>query len=249
MSTPAPAPAPLEDAHDPGSPAPSARRLRTCERLLDSALDLFAEVGVEATSIEAICERAGFTRGAFYSNFADKDELIDALAAREQESAITQLREAIDSGTWECTCASDDALTSLGEVATTLLDALTLDRRWGMINGELRLIALRNPEFAVAHQHREDMLLDAVGHEIVQLVESMGRELAIPTRVFVRLLWAGFQVDFETTERSAPGGPTTTELASEWIPIVTARLTQPRSETQPRGEIQPHDEAQAGPSR
>ena len=63
-------------------PRTSARRERTRERLLDAALALFAEHGVEATSIEAICDGAGFTRGAFYSNFEDKAALIDALSAR-----------------------------------------------------------------------------------------------------------------------------------------------------------------------
>jgi AcrR family transcriptional regulator len=47
---------------------------------------VFAEVGMDAASVEMICERAGFTRGAFYSNFESKNELFLAL--------ITQLAEA-----------------------------------------------------------------------------------------------------------------------------------------------------------
>lgn len=51
-------------------------REETRARLFDAAGRLFEERGIGAASIEAIAEAAGFTRGAFYSNFADKDELI-----------------------------------------------------------------------------------------------------------------------------------------------------------------------------
>ena len=55
----------------------------TVERLLDAALETFAEIGFAAASVEDICRRGGFTRGAFYSSFRTKDELFGALFARE----------------------------------------------------------------------------------------------------------------------------------------------------------------------
>ena len=51
------------------------RQAQNREALLDAAIDLFVERGVVATSIEDVVSRAGFTRGAFYSNFDSKDEL------------------------------------------------------------------------------------------------------------------------------------------------------------------------------
>jgi AcrR family transcriptional regulator len=48
---------------------------RTRSELLEAAGRLFVERGFERTSIEAICEEAGYTRGAFYSNFSSKGEL------------------------------------------------------------------------------------------------------------------------------------------------------------------------------
>ena len=53
----------------------------TRARLIDAALNLIAEAGVGAASIRGICERAGFSQGAFYSNFASKDDLLLALVA------------------------------------------------------------------------------------------------------------------------------------------------------------------------
>lgn len=52
---------------------------RTRAALLDAAAELFVEHGYQGASVERIALRAGFTRGAFYSNFASKEELFAAL--------------------------------------------------------------------------------------------------------------------------------------------------------------------------
>src|SRR3954451_9631354 len=62
---------------------PRRRRAETVERLLDAALQTFAEIGFAAASVEDICRRGGFTPGAFYSSFRTKDELFEALFVRE----------------------------------------------------------------------------------------------------------------------------------------------------------------------
>jgi AcrR family transcriptional regulator len=59
----------------------SRRRLRptrdeTRARLFEAAAEVFAKRGVGAATIDQIASAAGFTRGAFYSNFASKDELV-----------------------------------------------------------------------------------------------------------------------------------------------------------------------------
>ena len=51
----------------------------TCEKLFEAAAHVFEEQGIGSASIEAIAAAAGFTRGAFYSNFKSKDELIIAM--------------------------------------------------------------------------------------------------------------------------------------------------------------------------
>ncbi len=69
----------------------TARRDATRERVLDAAREVFAESGVIGGSVEEICERAGFTRGAFYSNFADKADVLEALIAREHARLLAEL--------------------------------------------------------------------------------------------------------------------------------------------------------------
>ena len=51
----------------------------TRARLLDAAGRVFRRRGFEGASVEQITAEAGFTRGAFYSNFKSKDELIIAM--------------------------------------------------------------------------------------------------------------------------------------------------------------------------
>jgi AcrR family transcriptional regulator len=51
----------------------------TCEKLFEAAARVFEEQGIGGASIEAIAAAAGFSRGAFYSNFRSKDELIIAM--------------------------------------------------------------------------------------------------------------------------------------------------------------------------
>jgi AcrR family transcriptional regulator len=60
-------------------------RDETRRRLFDAAGRVFESQGIAAASIEAIAEAAGFTRGAFYSNFASKDELVSAMLADHVE--------------------------------------------------------------------------------------------------------------------------------------------------------------------
>jgi AcrR family transcriptional regulator len=54
----------------------------TREALLEAGLLEFAERGLAEPSLDAICARAGFTRGAFYVHFKDRDEFISAVVER-----------------------------------------------------------------------------------------------------------------------------------------------------------------------
>jgi AcrR family transcriptional regulator len=65
----------------------------TRERLFEAAAQVFVERGIAAASIESIAAAAGFSRGAFYSNFASKDELIIAMLADHVERSVQRNRE------------------------------------------------------------------------------------------------------------------------------------------------------------
>src|SRR5687768_9437537 len=54
-------------------------REQTRQRLFEAAAEVFAERGVGAATVEDIAAAAGFTRGAFYSNFVSKQQLVLAM--------------------------------------------------------------------------------------------------------------------------------------------------------------------------
>lgn len=67
--------------------APEIRR----EQLLDAALDVVAESGFDAVTVEAVAQRAGVTRPVVYDLFGDLEGLMLALLDREEDTAMAPL--------------------------------------------------------------------------------------------------------------------------------------------------------------
>ena len=59
---------------------------------------MFVEKGVAAASVESIAEAAGYTRGAFYSNFEGKAEVLRELLQRDHDQAQANLSAIIEGG-------------------------------------------------------------------------------------------------------------------------------------------------------
>jgi AcrR family transcriptional regulator len=70
----------------PPTPPPpttrAAQKEETREALIRAGMELFAAEGLDAPSLDAICARAGYTRGAFYVHFRDRDDLLVAVMDR-----------------------------------------------------------------------------------------------------------------------------------------------------------------------
>jgi AcrR family transcriptional regulator len=129
---------------------PKRRRQVTVERLLDAALETFADQGFAAASVEDICGRGGFTRGAFYSSFRTKDELFAALFGREVSRDLSRVEELLTGLADE-----PDPVTA---AVDRCLGAMRTDRTWTLVVTEYALHAARHPEAAaVLHRHREDL--------------------------------------------------------------------------------------------
>jgi AcrR family transcriptional regulator len=74
------------------------RQAQTRQALLDAAARVFVERGFAGSSVEAIAEEAGFTRGAFYSNFDSKEQLFAELLQQRVYSIYREMAEATVSG-------------------------------------------------------------------------------------------------------------------------------------------------------
>ncbi len=56
-----------------------AAKQETRDALVRAGMALFSEEGVDVPSLDAICARAGFTRGAFYVHFKDREDFLGAV--------------------------------------------------------------------------------------------------------------------------------------------------------------------------
>jgi AcrR family transcriptional regulator len=74
------------------------RQAQTRQALLDAAARVFIERGFAGSSVEAIAEEAGYTRGAFYSNFESKEQLFAELLQQRVYSVYRGMAEATVSG-------------------------------------------------------------------------------------------------------------------------------------------------------
>ncbi|GGO90699.1 TetR/AcrR family transcriptional regulator [Wenjunlia tyrosinilytica] len=71
--------------------------------LLDAARELFARDGYAATSLEAVCERAGVSKGGLYHHFRNKEDLFRVVCAAEQKrlaAAVSAAYRATPDDSW-----------------------------------------------------------------------------------------------------------------------------------------------------
>jgi AcrR family transcriptional regulator len=69
---------------------------QTKARLIEAGTGVFARRGYYEATIEEIAESAGYSRGAFYANFADKAELLLTAMDIERDREFAELRHVLD---------------------------------------------------------------------------------------------------------------------------------------------------------
>jgi AcrR family transcriptional regulator len=198
---------------------PKRRRSNTRARLLEGALEVFAERGFHGASVEDICDRAGFTRGAFYSNFGSKDELVLALFQATTDRLLQQIEALLPE------LANQPG--SLLDAVLGLLDETTPDRRqWHLISTEFTLHALRDPEAAKALNAQRAMFRESLTRLVEQITETSRIELSVPAEQFVRLVIAvheGARSQSLLEPRQVPSG----SLEHTFLPMVLEAVSRP----------------------
>ena len=148
---------------------------------------MFCEQGFHATTIENICTRAGFTRGAFYSNFTTTDELFLALWDQQADRIVDGARALI-----EVLSVVDDPV----DVAqSALVDLETEEPGWFVLNTEFFLHSLRHPEVAEDLSRHRRRLRRELGAAITVLLREVHRELpdGIDLDLFTRMVIAAHE--------------------------------------------------------
>jgi AcrR family transcriptional regulator len=119
------------------------RREETRERVLAAAGRVFAKRGFDATSLDAVAEEAGFSRGAVYYNFGNKEELFLALLDRRCDERGADLRELFAGEDDDVAATSRQAQIA----AERAFDAMTGDPEWRALYLEFLAQAARDPAF------------------------------------------------------------------------------------------------------
>ena len=206
----------------PRSAAPvSARRAQTRERLLAAATTVFAERGVNGASVEEICETAGFTRGAFYSNFADKDALVLALIEADVAAQYAAARAALEGvesalGTGTVADVVSRALQQLDTFGATGREGVLAQQE--LLLHAARVPALHGPyrDFLAASSEQLRTLLTGA-------LERLGLEFTLPVELAVEMLLAT-HARVQTQALFDEGGDTTA------LQALVLAITRPRAD-------------------
>jgi len=148
-----------------------ARTEETRKRLLAAAGRIFARHGFEAAKLEEISASAGYTRGALYAHFEDKEDIFFSLLEFWVKERIAEV----------------SALLQQYPVPKERLRALrnfyaqhAKDRRIVLLSVEFKLFALRHPEAHARLRARQQGMRKSAGDLICELSKGLGLSPAAP---------------------------------------------------------------------
>ena len=149
---------------------PERRRQMTRDALIDAAAELFARKGFAGASMEEIAAEAGFTRGAIYSNFGSKEDLLIAVMDRFEERMVGEYRDVF----------IDDPVATAEAAAKVFRRELTMELL--PLELELRLNGLRDPELRKRLQAADLRQSERIARFIEEQVDTPGVKFKVPPR-------------------------------------------------------------------
>lgn len=161
---------------------PERRRALTRGALIEAAADVFARRGFHGASLDEIAETAGFSRGAIYSNFDGKEDLLLAVLDYLTEEELGAFGRAIDEG---MRTGTDPSVAAAGVWGHTREEPSRT-----LLSLELRAHALRDPIFRARLAQVEEQQQDRIADFIEDQARRMGRTLRIAPRELAEILRA-----------------------------------------------------------
>jgi AcrR family transcriptional regulator len=135
---------------------------QTRQRLLDAAQAIFMKKGFVAASVEDIAGAAGYTRGAFYSNFRSKSELFLELLRRDHETMQAGLHAIFESA------ASRE---EMEKRVLSYYSTLHRENKCFLLWVEAKLLAVRDGRFRIR--------FNAFMHEKLEQLSAYIREFSV----------------------------------------------------------------------
>lgn len=148
-------------------------------KLIDGARRAFVERGFYGATIEDICVSAGLTRGAFYSRFGKKEDLFYALYDR----MASEVSELFTSRLEQAARANLDPIDAISE---SLAQHFPVGRDWYVLNAELTLLAIREPDGAGALATRRHALRAVIVEKLDVALARSGSKASVPVEIFAR---------------------------------------------------------------
>lgn len=144
---------------------------RTKAKLLASAREVVAREGYEGASVERIAEEAGYSKGAFYSNFNGKEDIFLYLLETHAGEDVVELQELLR--------PIEDGR-ELIETLSNWAQERSTDPSWGMLALELFRHARRNATFGERHSNLFRAQWEGLGKILLRLFPE-GKAPAGPT--------------------------------------------------------------------
>jgi AcrR family transcriptional regulator len=141
-------------------------RAETRQRILDAAFEVFGQRGIAATSLTEVAAAAGMTKGAVYSSFDSKDELVLALMEEHAAHRIQASLEAVEAA---------DSAHVLEQVAAVLVHEMRVDATWHRLLAEYFALAHHDPARRAALRDRRR----EVRATITRALEAVGAALDV----------------------------------------------------------------------
>jgi AcrR family transcriptional regulator len=147
-----------------------------------AAAKVFARRGYHQATVEEIAAEAGFSTGAVYSNFAGKEQLFLALADREVEERIGELRAVAG--------AAESGGAPGAEAAQRVRAYLERDPEWPLLFYEFWSLSARDAEIQEELGKRRDAIRDAMAATLERVARELGFELRFPPKTLATAISA-----------------------------------------------------------
>jgi AcrR family transcriptional regulator len=115
------------------------KQAQTRECLMHSAARIFAKRGLQHASIDEVAEDAGFTKGAFYANFKNKEELFLAMLDEHFAKKIEDIENVI--------AGEGTAVEKARRYGDSYAETLRSDPEWERLFFEFSAYAVRDEDF------------------------------------------------------------------------------------------------------
>ncbi|KAA9160777.1 helix-turn-helix transcriptional regulator [Amycolatopsis acidicola] len=203
------------------------RRAETRRRVIDAAFEVFTEHGIRDAPVELICERAGFTRGAFYSNFSTKEDLFLAVYDQQMAIRLDRMRAAVGEALRCFDPDADDLRGVMTRVALSFMEPLFSDESWFLLAAEFRAQVLRQPELRDAADAVNARFHEELAKITGSLLGRVGMRLAIPARDAMIVLVSLYETALERALMEGIDSPGANRFLTDALPRVMSSLVEP----------------------